>query len=336
MTRFRGSTLLLIALVLSFVPRHATAQIVEAVGSRALGMGGAFVAVANDSSATWWNPAGLAPGPFLDVAVGGATTDIDGSLPSRRERSLWFTLTTPPIGFSYYHLNITDIGQIRTIGAGAGGREDRRAAVPDWSLSASQFGATLVHTVVSDVHVGTTLKYVRAKGNLGELTGSENLAPAEWLDLADGSTGDVDNDFDFDLGVLAVRGPVRLGGVVRNVLEMDLGPVKIPRQARLGVAFDAAAISPRSLVVAVDTDLVAYQTPYGDRRVVAIGGEGWVLGRRVGVRAGARFNTTGAGEQAYTAGASVAVRSGMFVDGHVVFGGTDDESGWGITARASF
>jgi len=81
---------------------------------------------------------------------------------------------------------------------------------------------------------------------------------------------------------------------------------------------------------------VAYQTPYGDRRVVAIGGEGWVLGRRVGVRAGARFNTTGAGEQAYTAGASVAVRSGMFVDGHVVFGGTDDESGWGITARASF
>src|SRR4030095_11881775 len=238
-----------------------------------------------------WNPAGLAPGPFLDVAVGGATTDIDGSLPSRRARSLWFTRRPPPIGFSYSHLNITDIGQIRTIGAGAGGREDRRAAVPDWSLSASQFGATLVHTVVSDVHVGTTLKYVRAKGNLGELTGSENLAPAEWLDLADGSTGDVDNDVDFDLGVLAVRGPVRLGGVVRNVLEMDLGPVKIPRQARLGVAFDAAAISLRSLVVAVDTDLVAYQTPYGDRRVVAIGGEGWVLGRRVGVRAGARFNT---------------------------------------------
>jgi hypothetical protein len=335
-TRFPGSTLLLTAVVLGFVPRYATAQIVEAVGSRALGMGGAFVAVADDSSATWWNPAGLAPGPFLEVAVGGATTDIDGSLPSRRERGLWFTLTTPPIGFSYYHLNIADIGQIRTIGADAGGREDRRAAVPDWSLSASQFGATLVHTVVSGVHVGTTLKYVRAKGSLGELTGSESLAPAQWLDLADGSTGDVDNNFDFDLGVLAVRGPVRLGGVVRNVLEMELGPVSIPRQARLGAAFDAAAIGPRSLLVAVDTDLVSYQTPYGDRRVVAIGGEGWVRGRRIGIRAGARFNTTGAEEQAYTAGASVAVRSGMFVDGHVVFGGIDDESGWGITARVSF
>src|SRR5687768_972860 len=34
----------------------------EVVGSRALGMGGAFVAVANDSSAVFWNPAGLASG----------------------------------------------------------------------------------------------------------------------------------------------------------------------------------------------------------------------------------------------------------------------------------
>ena len=30
------------------------------VGARALGMGGAFVAVANDVSAMYWNPAGIA------------------------------------------------------------------------------------------------------------------------------------------------------------------------------------------------------------------------------------------------------------------------------------
>ena len=56
----------------------------------------------------------------------------------------------------------------------------------------------------------------------------------------------------------------------------------------------------------------------------------------MGLRAGARFNTTGAEEQAYTPRRQRGGASGMFVDGHVVFGGADDESGWGIAARASF
>jgi hypothetical protein len=322
---------------LGFAPVRASAQIIEAVGSRALGMGGAFVAVADDSTATWWNPAGLAAGPFFETAIGGAGTDIDGSLPARRERAGWFAIGFPPIGFSYYRLRITDIGQFRTIAADEGGREDRRAAVPGWSLSANQFGATLVHTLFSGVHVGTTLKYVRAKGLEGEVMGSETTSVSDWLDMADGSSGgDVQNGFDLDVGVLAVRGPVRVGGVVRNLRQMELGPVTVPRQARLGFAFDASQVSERVLLVAVDADVKTYQTPFGDRRAVAIGAEGWGLGRRLGIRAGARFNTTGSKEQAYTAGASVGVRSTMFVDGHVVFGGADDEGGWGVAARVSF
>ena len=35
-------------------------------------MGGAFVAVADDSTATWWNPAGQAAGAFFDVTLGWA------------------------------------------------------------------------------------------------------------------------------------------------------------------------------------------------------------------------------------------------------------------------
>ncbi len=300
-------------------------------------MGGAFVAVANDSSATWWNPAGLAAGPFLDVTLGWAATNIDDSLPARRERTTGFALAIPPFGFSYYRLSITDIGPLHTIAVESGGREDRRAVVPDWSLSASQFGATLVHSLVSGVHVGTTLKYVRANGLSGELTGSESSSVAEWLELADEADGgETRNAFDMDVGVLAVRGPVRVGAVMRNLLETEVGALTIPRQARLGVAFDGSEVGSRAWLVAMDADVIAYTTPYGDRRVIAVGGEGWLYERRVGVRAGARFNTTGAEEQAYTGGASVAVRPGIFVDGHVVFGGTDDESGWGVAARVSF
>ncbi len=39
----------------------ASAQGFEAVGTRALGMGGAFVAVADDASAVYWNPRASRP-----------------------------------------------------------------------------------------------------------------------------------------------------------------------------------------------------------------------------------------------------------------------------------
>ena len=332
-----SSLVVLIVLVSGVFPSMASAQIVEAVGGRALGMGGAFVAVADDTTATWWNPAGLAAGPFFEAAAGGAGTGIDESLPARRERGLWFSASIPPFGFSYYRVRITDIQELHTIAQDAGDREARRATVADWSLSASQLGATVLHTVVPGVHVGTTLKYVWAQGLHGELEGPDDSPVSEWLDrAADSVGGDVHHNFDLDVGILALKGPVRVGALVRNLRETDLGVAKIPRQARLGAAFDASQVSSRALLVAVDADLIAYPTPIGDRRVVAVGAEGWGIGRRLGIRAGARFNTAGLEEQAYTAGASVAVRTRVFVDGHVVFGGSDDESGWGITARASF
>ena len=112
--------------------------------------------------------------------------------------------------------------------------------------------------------------------------------------------------------------------------------MNLPRQSRVGVAFDASQVSSWPVVVALDADVDAYDTSYGERRVVAVGVEGLAFGRRIGLRTGARFNTVGAEEQAYTVGASVAVRSGIFVDGHGVFGGADDESGWGIGARVTF
>jgi hypothetical protein len=302
----------------SLMPALADAQIVESVGGRALGMGGAFVALADDTSATWWNPAGLAAGPFVEVGLGWSSTDTEGSLPAR-ERVTAIAAGIPPFGISYYRLRITDIGPFRTIADDGADREDRRATVPDWSLSASQLGATLVHSLMDDFHVGTTLKYVRTNGLRD-----------------DGTSGDVHNAFDMDLGVLALYGPLRFGGVVRNLLETELGVAKVPRQARVGVAFDTEKIGKRPVMLALDADLAAYSTVSGDRRVVAAGGETWMFGRRLGVRAGARFNTTAAEQQALTAGASVAVRSRIFVDGHVVFGGADDESGWGVAARASF
>lgn len=328
------SLLLVCAIGLSV--RDASAQVFEAVGSRALGMGGAFVAVASDSSATWWNPAGPAAGPFVDVAWARAVTEAHDTLAPRRDRAAWFALTTPPFGFSYYRLRVIDIRVADPIGAGIGDRESRQVVVPVRSWSASQLGVTLVQTLTRGVHVGATLKYVR-----GTLRSDVDMSGtvSERLDRAEALTGgSAEGRLDADVGVLAVAGPVRLGGVVRNLREPEFGgsAFKIPRQARVGAAFDGEDVVGTPLTIAVDADVRRYPSSTGDRRVVALGAEEWLMGRRFGVRGGGRFNTIGAKERSATAGISVSLRSGFFVDGHVVRGGSSADRGWGLAARTSF
>ena len=70
--RARASAVLgLVAACLVATPASATKYAAEflkmQVGARALGMGGAFVAVADDATAPWWNPAGMVYLPYREV-----------------------------------------------------------------------------------------------------------------------------------------------------------------------------------------------------------------------------------------------------------------------------
>jgi hypothetical protein len=334
-------TLWLLPLVLLTWEGRASAQIFEAVGSRALGMGGAFVAVANDSSATWWNPGGLAAGPFLDLALARAVTDSSRQTPARRDRATWFAVAAPAFGLSYYRLRVTEAGLPPATDPDGGVREEGQGPVPVRSLAVSQFGATVVQSVASGVHLGTTVKYVRGRLR-GGLDGT-GLAAPDALDAGeDLDGGDVQHKLDVDIGLLAVGGPLRLGAVMRNVrrpaFTSDDGSerVRLPRQVRLGAAFDGEAIDFAPVTFSLDADLRRYDTAAGERRVVALGGEGWLLGKRIGLRAGGRWNTVGAEDRAATGGISVALRSGLYLDGHIVRGGTADDRGWGLAARVSF
>ena len=284
-------------------------------------MGGAFVAVASDSSATWWNPAGPAAGPFFDMAIGRASTRNGPSPAVRDHNGSSFTLAIPPIGFGYYRLRVTDIRRSGTTGAEGVDRQDRGVGLPTRSLSATQVGVTLVHSLISGVHAGTTLKYLRGSVDRADSKGSSDL----------------------DLGILAVAGSVRVAAVVRNLREAGFddplspgAPMRLPRQARVGAAFSPEAVTGMPLTISLDADVHSYSAGGDDRRAVAVGVEQWAMSKRIGVRAGARFNTVGAEEKSATAGLTVSVRTGVYVDGHVVRGGAEDERGWGIAGRVSF
>ncbi|MGH7340853.1 MAG: hypothetical protein ACREKH_10220, partial [Candidatus Rokuibacteriota bacterium] len=112
--------------------------------------------------------------------------------------------------------------------------------------------------------------------------------------------------------------------------------VPLERQMRVGVAIDADAVGGVPLTVAFDADVDAYDTQAGARRVMALGAEQWLWDRRVGLRAGGRMNTAGERGRSATAGASLSVREGMYLEGHVIRGGAADEQGWGVAARVSF
>lgn len=323
----------------------AGGQIVETVGSRALGMGGAFVGVANDSSATWWNPAGLAVGPFVDLALGRATTSLRGQAPGWRDRGLWFSAGTPPFGVSIYRLRVTDIGGVAPTAQDRANREAVPAGVLVRSWSAYQLGVTFVQTLLPGLHAGATVKYVRGTVRAAVEPGS--LSPAALLDRGRGlEGGKAAGAFDLDVGLMAAFGAVRVGALMRNVSAADFktgtGPalpaqeaLRLPRQLRGGVTFDGEAAGMGPLTIALDADLRRYHAVAAERRIVAVGAERWLGGRRVGLRGGGRVNTLGGHEAALTVGLSVALRPGLYLDAHAA-GGAAGEGGWGLAARVSF
>jgi hypothetical protein len=123
---------------------HAAAQTAP-VGVRAAGMGGAFTAVADDATATYWNPAGLASGGFLSLTLDVNAFD-PGAVP-------FAGIATPPLGFTYF----------QTTSSTAAAATGRNGAVED--LPVHHAGATLVQSIGdTGLAVGGTIGLVHGNG----------------------------------------------------------------------------------------------------------------------------------------------------------------------------
>jgi hypothetical protein len=331
---------LLLGAGLLLVPWTVRAQGVEAVGIRALGMGGAFVAVADDASATYWNPAGLVTGPLFSAVAEFGQADVEPVPVQASGPGTWLgsasrsgtlvALGTWPVGATFYRIS-TAAARVGTVTSSlpvaTASQLDR--------LTTTHVGVNVLHTIVSGLHVGAALKYVHGSAGLAALTPapSDPLEAAEQLDTRGSSR------FDMDAGVMLDLRAVKLGLTVRNLFEPEFDApvegarVELPRQVRAGVAFRPSD----SLIVSLDADLTRTPDLGGERRSLAAGAEQRFWNDRAAVRGGFRISTAGDARPILTTGGSVGLRTGMFAEGYVAIGleGTAAD-GFGVGLRVAF
>jgi len=296
---------IIVFFTLLFIPALTSAQSFGTIGTRAEGMGGAFVAVADDASAVFWNPAGMALGATFDVQV------------SRGDAAPGTTIfvgaTTPVLGFSHYRTHTVQGFPDRE--NGGSGR------VPVRILESSTTGITLVQSIVPSLVVGTTLKIVRG--------GFETVNKRTTSDL--------------DAGVMWAAGSgLRLGVTGRNLrqaeFDSEFGLVKVKRIVRGGVAFAPRAIGSGvhgPLTVALDADLTDNGLS-GDSRMAAFGAEYWLIHGIVGVRSGVKWAAKGEGQQAVSGGLTVRLPRSVFVEGQLTEADEDAEREWTVGMRVTF
>lgn len=303
---------LLAAVVLSLaLASQAEAQ--SSLGVRANGMGGAFVGVADDATAVYWNPSGLATGALASVNLELGDWTPGGPGGPEGLRHALVAIALPPVGIAYYRQGVFGVRPPEAAVTGREGREEVRSSVH--AFSTSTLAVSLLQSLTEYVVVSATPKLV---------WGGESF------------TADVDAS-----AMLAVQ-RFRLGVVARNLATPtfaldDSGgdDVEVQRQARLGGGWGSGWPGHSRVVVAVDGDLMTRATLTGDRRDVAAGVETWWLDRRLGVRGGVRGSTVGDARTGLSAGASGQL-AGMYLEGYVAGGGDVRDRSWGLGLRYSF
>jgi hypothetical protein len=322
-------SLIFTCLILPVLASTAAAQAEAPAGVRATGMGGAFVAVADDASAVFWNPAGLASGSYFSLALdtNRLETADDTSFPHRRT-AFMLAIGAPAVGLSYFSTTVTRAA------ASVSGADAMRVE----RLAARHMGATVVQSLGRNAAVGATLRLVRGSAS----TGVVSVGDAEAFDDA----GDLfprkgTTKFDTDIGVMVSGTYAKAGVAVRNVFEPEFptpdgASIPLERRVRGG----ASLLLLQAITVAADVDFTKGSTSLGEWRDAAIGAEMRPV-RRAWVRGGVHWNTAGGNSGPGAApvasvGGSYAVYGSVLADGQVSFGSENGDRGWGVGVRFVF
>jgi len=213
-------------------PSKSSAQGDDVVGTRAQGMGGAFVGVADDASAVYWNPGGLAGGAYFSLVLDGSTAEAapDGLNLAASRSAYLLALSTPAVGLSYYRLHHVTAAPSSVAGPPAFRLE---------SLTTQHVGATVVRSLFAGIAVGATLKAVHGLAGLADVPADTAEDAVEHWDVA----GQKSNKFDLDIGLMATSSVGRLGLLIRNVTEPSFETgngteLALDRQVRINTTGD--------------------------------------------------------------------------------------------------
>jgi hypothetical protein len=319
-------------LVMICVPCLAHAQVrFEAAGARALGMAGAFVAVADDPTAVLWNPAALVHGAPAALTIGLDRFQFrkpsdPAVLGGGDASSEFFGFGSWPLGVSYGHFSAAGLrrpGDLHTLAE---------------SLSLHQIGFSVLQTLLdgdirgerATLTGGATFKYVR--GTAGSAVIPGDLSVDDALDLARSGTGDANNTFDLDVGLLADLGRFRAGLSLKNLRSPSFPTsagteIRLARLARIGLS----ARPVDGVTLAIDVDLDTADPLVGQRQVIALGGE-TRISARAALRGGVRWHYSGVRQPTGALGGSLRLRPGLWLDGYVALGRSHDQ-GFGIALR---
>ena len=215
------------------------------VGGRALAMGGAYYAISDDATASYWNPAGLAQLQRKEITTMQATlfaqtklTFIGYAHPTKGGSTFAFSMTQlASTGFEQVNVKFDPATQEPETINSAGTFADQQQAI----------GLSWGKNVTDTVAFGATLKQVTRK-----LAGSS------------------DNFKTLDMGVLKTMGPYRLGLGLQNAFSQRTGATddKLPVVIKIG---NSVKLFKERLTIGLDAT-----RPLTGSADLRFGGEYWI------------------------------------------------------------
>lgn len=287
----------MIVFIFAIGPAQAAFQDMD-WGARPAGMGGAFTAIADDSNAPLYNPAGIAQVQWQELSAmysnlfsgltlysGNATTGAD----TVHLDQSYLSYVSKPTAFGSFGLSWTNFNATHLY------REDSVA------LTYAHYLGDVIPVLDNQVSLGVNMKFLRRAYVLDAGTVNDPV-------FANGSSRDAAS---VDAGLLwkPDEGPYqgwRLGLSAQNMNQPDMGftqTERVPLELRLGAAYQSRQMP--WLVPALDLT----------RRdgVTGVNGgiESWLFHDTVGLRAGANNNEGSAGVSYYQ---TVGKRLGFRID----------------------